>query len=48
MHSAKQATADGATLQMLGYEYVNMDASWNLPTRDSSGDLQPNPALWQV
>lgn len=46
MHSAQQPTADGKTLQMLGYEYINMDASWNLPTRDSKGDLQPNPALW--
>jgi alpha-galactosidase len=23
-----------------------MDASWNLPTRDANGNLQPNPALW--
>lgn len=33
-------------LASLGYYYVNMDASWNLPTRDANGDLQPDPALW--
>jgi alpha-galactosidase len=33
-------------LLALGYRYVNMDASWNLPTRDANGNLQPNPALW--
>lgn len=33
-------------LAALGYTYVNMDASWDLPTRDSKGDLQPDPALW--
>ena len=32
--------------QALGYRYVNMDASWNLPTRDANGNLQPNPSLW--
>ena len=30
----------------LGYVNVNMDASWNLPARDTAGDWQPDPALW--
>jgi alpha-galactosidase len=33
-------------LQAMGYKYVNMDASWNLPTRDANGNLMPDPALW--
>ena len=34
-------------LSKLGYLYVNMDASWDLPARDAAtGDLQPDPALW--
>jgi alpha-galactosidase len=33
-------------LAALGYAYVNMDASWDLPTRDANGDLQPDPAMW--
>jgi len=33
-------------LRELGYTNVNMDASWNLPTRDAAGDLQPDPAQW--
>jgi len=33
-------------LAALGYMYVNMDASWDLPVRDGNGDLQPDPALW--
>eukprot|EP01060_Flectonema_neradi_P019261 TRINITY_DN2630_c0_g1_i1.p1 TRINITY_DN2630_c0_g1~~TRINITY_DN2630_c0_g1_i1.p1 ORF type:complete len:575 (+),score=87.19 TRINITY_DN2630_c0_g1_i1:47-1726(+) len=36
----------GKTFQQLGYNYVNMDASWNLKTRSASGELQPDPALW--
>ena len=36
----------GKTFQQLGYNYVNMDASWDLKNRSESGDLQPNPALW--
>ena len=33
-------------LATLGYRYVNMDASWNLPERNAAGDWQPNPSLW--
>ena len=33
-------------LASLGYTSVNMDASWDLPTRDANGDLQPDPKLW--
>ena len=24
-----------------------MDASWDLPTRSASGELQPDPKLWK-
>mmetsp|Transcript_20067 Transcript_20067/g.52115 ORF Transcript_20067/g.52115 Transcript_20067/m.52115 type:complete len:576 (+) Transcript_20067:146-1873(+) len=44
MHNTVQPS--GKTFQQLGFEYVNMDASWNLPTRSASGDLQPNPEQW--
>ena len=30
----------------LGFTNVNMDASWDTPTRDENGDLTPDPALW--
>jgi len=43
-HIADFLNASG--LQALGYENVNMDSLWNLPTRDAKGDLQPDPALW--
>ena len=43
-HIADFINASG--MQALGYSYVNMDASWNLPTRDAKGNLQPNPELW--
>ncbi len=33
-------------LATLGYTFVNMDASWDLPSRSAGGDLQPDPALW--
>jgi len=33
-------------LQELGYTYINMDASWDLATRDANGDLTPDPKLW--
>lgn len=33
-------------LAALGYVNINMDASWDLPTRDANGDLQPDPKLW--
>lgn len=34
-------------LAAMGYTYVNMDASWDLPERDpATGDLQPDPAQW--
>lgn len=33
-------------LRDLGYINVNMDASWNLPTRDASGNWQPDPTQW--
>jgi alpha-galactosidase len=32
--------------QSLGFRYVNLDASWDLPERDANGDLVPDPALW--
>lgn len=35
-----------SNLSKLGYTYVNMDASWNLPSRDANGDLIPDPKLW--
>jgi hypothetical protein len=38
MHTTVQPS--GKTFQQLGFEYVNMDASWDLPTRTASGDLQ--------
>jgi len=47
VHSVAQpGAAGGATLQQLGFHYVNMDASWDLPDRDSNGKLVPDPALW--
>jgi alpha-galactosidase len=40
-------TLNSSGLQALGYQYVNMDASWDTPNRSSStGDLVPDPALW--
>ena len=33
-------------LAKLGYTNVNMDASWDLPARSATGDLQPDPAQW--
>jgi alpha-galactosidase len=36
-----------SSLQAKGYRFVNMDASWDLPTRDpATGDLRPDPVLW--
>ena len=35
-------------LQAMGYRYVNMDAGWNLLTRDASGNLQPDPVQWPL
>jgi hypothetical protein len=32
--------------QALGYWSVNMDAGWNTMSRDSSGNLVPDPAEW--
>lgn len=37
---------DNHTLQELGFHYVNMDASWDLPQRDANHQLVPDPALW--
>ena len=45
MHEVKQPGA-GATLQELGFHYINMDASWDLPERSTDGKLQPDPKLW--
>jgi alpha-galactosidase len=36
--------SDGKTLQQSGYEYVNIDDCWAQPSRDSHGNLVPNPA----
>ena len=33
-------------LRAAGYAYINMDASWDLATRDAAGALVPDPALW--
>eukprot|EP00038_Savillea_parva_P017955 m.21952 g.21952 ORF g.21952 m.21952 type:complete len:584 (-) comp3945_c0_seq1:96-1847(-) len=44
MHTAVQP--GGKTFQELGFTYVNMDASWNLPNRSASGQLQPDPTEW--
>ncbi len=35
---------DGKTLQQSGYQYVNIDDCWALPSRDAHGNLVPNPA----
>jgi alpha-galactosidase len=35
--------SSGSTLQQLGYEYVNIDDCWALPSRDSHGNLVPDP-----
>lgn len=44
-HIAAYLNSSG--LQALGYRFVNMDASWDLPTRDPhTGELVPDPALW--
>jgi alpha-galactosidase len=32
--------------QKLGYHYVNMDSKWDTSSRDSNGDLVPDPTLW--
>ena len=34
---------NGKTLQQAGYEYVNIDDCWAMPTRDAKGNLVPNP-----
>lgn len=42
------ATADAfatAGLRNLGYKYIIATEGWNLPTRSSSGDLQPAPSF---
>ncbi len=36
--------SDGKTLQQSGYQYVNIDDCWAQPTRDSHGNLVPNPS----
>ena len=36
--------SDGKTLQQSGYQYVNIDDCWALPSRDAHGNLVPNPA----
>ena len=48
MHTVKyKATGGQKTLQELGFHYVNMDASWDLPNRSAAtGELQPDPKLW--
>jgi hypothetical protein len=47
MHSVPQGgAAGGKTLQELGFQYINMDASWDLPNRTADGKLQPDPRLW--
>ncbi|HEV3362157.1 MAG TPA: glycoside hydrolase family 27 protein [Pseudonocardiaceae bacterium] len=35
---------NGRTLQQDGYTYVNIDDCWAQPTRDSAGNLVPNPS----
>jgi alpha-galactosidase len=40
-HSHK--LSDGSTLQQLGYQYVNIDDCWALASRDSHGNLVPDP-----
>ena len=38
-----KATGGQKTLQELGFHYVNMDASWDLPNRSAAtGELQPD------
>ena len=34
----------GLTLQQSGYQYVNIDDCWALPSRDANGNLVPDPA----
>jgi alpha-galactosidase len=31
-------------MQAAGYDYVNTDDAWMEPSRDSSGNLGPNPS----
>lgn len=33
-------------LHQLGWQYINIDGGWALPTRDSNGNLQANPKLF--
>src|SRR6185437_13861816 len=40
-HSHK--LSNGNALQQLGYQYVNIDDCWALPSRDSHGNLVPDP-----
>ena len=35
---------NGRTLQQDGYDYVNIDDCWAQPSRDSAGNLVPNPS----
>jgi alpha-galactosidase len=35
---------NGSTLQQDGYAFVNIDDCWAQPTRDTAGNLVPNPA----
>jgi len=39
---ARALVASG--MKAAGYNYVNLDGGWNLHKRDSSGNLQPDPA----
>jgi alpha-galactosidase len=43
-HIAEYLNTSG--LQKLGYQYVNMDATWDEPTRDANGDLVPKKDTW--
>ena len=47
-HRIDNAGAGNRTLQELGFSYVNLDASWNLPTRDAAGNWQPDPKLFPL
>jgi alpha-galactosidase len=45
--SLVERTADAMVangMKAAGYKYVNVDDCWALPTRDSTGNLVPNPA----
>jgi alpha-galactosidase len=35
-------------LQAARYDYVNTDDAWMEPSRDSSGNLVPNPSKFQT